>query len=369
MSRFSFSQILSLRQFATNVPKPKIGLCDGLTSGQKKTIGVWLLGCAGMVYGAVALGGLTRLTESGLSMVQWDLIKTMKPPITQKDWEEEFARYKQFPEYKYKTKTDEMTLKEFKFIFYMEYFHRMWGRAIGIAFLLPCAYFWMKGRFTKPMKIRMAVSSGLLLAQGGIGWWMVKSGLDPSNNSNKDIPRVSQYRLATHLGLNFVLKPVDHSNVPKLGRFIGLAHTSKALIFITAMIGALVAGLDAGLVYNSWPKFAETWIPENMLSRSPSWRNFTENPVTVQFVHRNMAYLTLIVITSTWIIGRRMPLPPRTRKALAGLVMMGYTQAALGILTLIYYVPVSLAACHQSGSMALLSFSLWLASELKRIPK
>lgn len=135
------------------------------------------------------------------------------------------------------------------------------------------------------------------------------------------------------------------------------------------MIGALVAGLDAGLVYNSWPKFAETWIPENMLSRSPSWRNFTENPVTVQFIHRNMAYLTLIVITSTWIIGRRMPLPPRTRKALAGLVMMGYTQAALGILTLIYYVPVSLAACHQSGSMALLSFSLWLASELKRIPK
>uniref|UniRef100_A0A0K0EPS1 Cytochrome c oxidase assembly protein COX15 n=1 Tax=Strongyloides stercoralis TaxID=6248 RepID=A0A0K0EPS1_STRER len=378
----SFPQIVPLRQLATNAPKIKVGLCDGLTSKQKKTIGFWLLGCAGMVYGAVALGGLTRLTESGLSMVQWDLIRTMKPPITQKDWEEEFARYKQFPEYKYKTKHDEMTLKEFKFIFYMEYLHRMWGRAIGIAFLLPCAYFWIKGRFTKPMKIRMAVSSALLLTQGGIGWWMVKSGLDPSNNSNKDIPRVSQYRLATHLGiafllfseffwtgLNFVLKPVDHSNVPKLGRFIGLAHTSKALVFFTAMVGALVAGLDAGLVYNSWPKFADKWLPENMLSQSPSWRNFTENPVTVQFLHRNMAYLTLLVITSTWIIGKRMPLPRRTRIALNGLILMAYTQAALGILTLIHYVPTSLAASHQSGSMALLSFSLWLASELKRIPK
>uniref|UniRef100_A0A0N5C008 J domain-containing protein n=1 Tax=Strongyloides papillosus TaxID=174720 RepID=A0A0N5C008_STREA len=370
----SFPQTLSVRQLATQIPKPKTGLYDGLTSGQRKTIGVWLLGCAGMVYGAVALGGLTRLTESGLSMVQWDLIKTMKPPLTQKEWEEEFARYKQFPEYKYKTSTEEMTLKEFKFIFYMEYFHRMWGRAIGIAFLVPCAYFWARGRFTRPMKIRMAVSSALLLAQGGIGWWMVKSGLDPSNNSNKDIPRVSQYRLATHLGmafllfseflwtgLNFVLKPVDHSNVPKLGRFIGLAHSSKALVFVTAMVGALVAGLDAGLVYNSWPKFADRWIPENMLSQSPQWKNFTENPVTVQFIHRNMAYLTLIVITATWMVSRKMPLPPRTKMAVNGLILMGYTQAALGILTLIHFVPVWLAACHQSGSMALLSFSLWLA--------
>uniref|UniRef100_A0A0K0FFV0 Cytochrome c oxidase assembly protein COX15 homolog (inferred by orthology to a human protein) n=1 Tax=Strongyloides venezuelensis TaxID=75913 RepID=A0A0K0FFV0_STRVS len=378
----SFPQTLSVRQLATQIPKPKIGLYDGLTSGQRKTIGVWLLGCAGMVYGAVALGGLTRLTESGLSMVQWDLIKTMKPPLTQKEWEEEFARYKQFPEYKYKTTTDEMTLKEFKFIFYMEYFHRMWGRAIGIAFLVPCAYFWARGRFTRPMKIRMGVSTALLLAQGGIGWWMVKSGLDPSNNSNKDIPRVSQYRLATHLGmafllfseflwtgLNFVLKPVDHSNVPKLGRFIGLAHSSKALVFITAMVGAFVAGLDAGLVYNSWPKFADNWIPENMLSQSPQWKNFTENPVTVQFIHRNMAYLTLIVITATWMVSRKMPLPPRTKMAVNGLILMGYTQAALGIFTLIHFVPVWLAACHQSGSMALLSFSLWLASELKRLPK
>ena len=170
----------------------------------RKAIGFWLLGCAGMTYGAVALGGVTRLTESGLSMVNWDLFKTMKPPFNNKEWEEEFEKYKQFPEYKFKG-GDDMTLNEFKFIWTMEYLHRMWGRAIGIAFIVPCAYFWIRGRFNSSMKKRMLLAGGLLIAQGGIGWWMVKSGLDPSSNSDKDIPRVSQYRLATHLTMAFVL--------------------------------------------------------------------------------------------------------------------------------------------------------------------
>ncbi|PAV84124.1 hypothetical protein WR25_27241 [Diploscapter pachys] len=301
----------------------------------KKKVGWWLLGCAGMCYGAVALGGVTRLTESGLSMVNWDLFRTMKPPFSQKDWETEFERYKQFPEYKYKSSSEAMTMSEFKFIWTMEYLHRMWGRAIGIVFLVPCAYFWYRGYFHPTQKWRMLLATTLLLTQGGVGWWMVKSGLDPSSNSDSSIPRVSQYRLATHLTLAFVLyslffwnglvhllPPQPHPSA-KLGALKGLAHTSKGFMFATAIMGAFVAGLDAGLVYNSWPKYADKWMPENLLSRQPTWKNFFENDVTVQFMHRN----------------------------------------------LLNYVPVWLAALHQSGSMALISCVLWLTHELRKVPK
>ncbi|KAK0395868.1 hypothetical protein QR680_001469 [Steinernema hermaphroditum] len=335
-------------------------LGEGQSRSSRKVVGYWLLGCAGMVYGAVALGGVTRLTESGLSMVNWDLFRTMKPPLSQKDWEQEFERYKQYPEYKFKSSGEEMTLSEFKFIWSMEYTHRMWGRAIGLAFLIPCAYFWARGRFTGAMKKRMVVAGSLLISQGLIGWWMVKSGLDPSKNSNADIPRVSQYRLATHLSLAFVLytiflwtglsnvlKPHDHSKVLKIGKLRGLAHGSKTLIFLTAVMGAFVAGLDAGLVYNSWPKYADRWVPEHLLVLDPKWKNFFENQTTVQFLHRNLAYLTLFSISATWLVGRRMQLSRRARIALHGLMFMGYTQAVLGISTLVHFVPVWLAALHQ----------------------
>uniref|UniRef100_A0AC35UDH0 Cytochrome c oxidase assembly protein COX15 n=1 Tax=Rhabditophanes sp. KR3021 TaxID=114890 RepID=A0AC35UDH0_9BILA len=378
---FSKPWIRQLTSVKEAIPPAK-GLFDHLTPTQRKRIGYWLLGCGGMVYGAVAIGGLTRLTESGLSMTQWDLIKTMKPPLNEKEWQEEFARYKTFPEYQFKNKHGEMTLSDFKFIFYMEYFHRMWGRAIGVAFLAPAAYLWAKGRFSTGMKKRVVAAGTLLVGQGLVGWWMVKSGLDPSENSNNEIPRVSQYRLATHLSLAFILYtqflmmglshvfvPADHSAIKGIGKFKGLTHATKALVFVTALMGAFVAGLDAGLVFNSWPKYAEDWIPDNLLSRSPVWKNFTENDVTVQFMHRNLAYLTLLSITGTWFVGRRLPLSRRARIALNGLIVMGFTQAALGITTLLNNVPTSLAALHQSGSMALLTFAMWLASEIRRIPK
>ncbi|CAJ0586869.1 unnamed protein product, partial [Mesorhabditis spiculigera] len=350
---------------------------------QDKKVGYWLLGCAGMVYGAVALGGVTRLTESGLSMVNWDLFRTMKPPFNQAEWEAEFARYKQFPEYKYKSSSEEMTLSQFKFIWTMEYLHRMWGRAIGLAFFIPAGYFWARGRFTTTgMKVRMAACGALLLAQGGVGWWMVKSGLDPSKNSDTSVPRVSQYRLATHLSLAFVLyslflwnglrQVLPNSNVAPvagIGKLKGIAHSAKGVMFLTAIMGAFVAGLDAGLVYNSWPKFADSWIPPNLMTRSPAWKNFFENDVTVQFIHRNLAYLTLFSISLTWLVGRRMNLPKRAKLALHASLGMAYTQALLGISTLVHFVPIWLAALHQSGSMALITAVLWLGTELKRIPK
>ncbi|CAD5212528.1 unnamed protein product [Bursaphelenchus okinawaensis] len=354
----------------------------GQTSFQSKTIGVWLLGCAGMVYGAVALGGVTRLTESGLSMVNWDLFRTMKPPFNNKEWEVEFERYKEFPEYKFKSSNEEMTLNEFKFIWTMEYLHRMWGRGIGLAFIIPCTYFWARGRFSGAMKKRMLLAGFLICAQGAVGWWMVKSGLNLENNSNQDIPRVSQYRLTTHLtmafvlysiflwtGLSHVLKPADHTAVQGVKALRGMTHGSKMFIFLTAIFGGFVAGLDAGLVYNSWPKYADKWLPENMASRVPAWKNFFENEVTVQFIHRNLAYLTLLSITMTWLKGRKLALNPRAKVALHGLLAMGYLQAILGISTLVHQVPVWLASLHQSGSMALITFVLWLSNEIRRIPK
>ncbi|KIH54716.1 cytochrome oxidase assembly protein [Ancylostoma duodenale] len=298
---------------------------SGINAQQCKRVGYWLFLCAGMCYGAVAIGGLTRLTESGLSMVNWDLFRSMRPPLTQKEWEEEFERYKKYPEYHYKSSSEEMTLSQFKFIWHMEYGHRMWGRLTGVVFLLPCIYFWARGYFPVTMKRRMAIAAAMMLAQ--------------------------------------------IAKIPNFGMLRGLSHGSKALVFITAFMGAIVAGLDAGLVYNSWPKFGETWIPENMLSRSPKWRNFFENDVTTQFIHRNLAYLTLVTITATWIVGCRMGLPRRAKIALHSTMIMAYAQAALGIYALLYYVPVWLGSLHQCGSMTLLSFALWLTNELRRIPK
>uniref|UniRef100_F1L6L6 Cytochrome c oxidase assembly protein COX15 n=1 Tax=Ascaris suum TaxID=6253 RepID=F1L6L6_ASCSU len=357
-------------------------LTEGQTASQRKVTGAWLLGCAAMVYGAVAIGGATRLTESGLSMVEWDLFRSMKPPLTRRQWEEEFERYKRFPEYKYKSRSEEMSLSQFKFIWTMEYLHRMWGRAVGVVFLLPCIYFWAKGRFSSPMKKRMLIAGSLLIGQGLIGWWMVKSGLDPTNNSNADIPRVSQYRLATHLTMAFVLYtiylwtglshffvPNDHTHLPKIGRLRALTHCSKTLIVITAVMGAFVAGLDAGWVYNSWPKFADRWIPEDLMTRTPKWKNCFENPTTAQFLHRNLAYLTLASVTATWLVGRRMNLARRAKIVLHSTMIMGYTQVLLGIAALVYYVPVWLGVLHQSGSMAVMTFAFWLSNEIRRIPK
>uniref|UniRef100_A0A0R3RIY2 Cytochrome c oxidase assembly protein COX15 homolog n=1 Tax=Elaeophora elaphi TaxID=1147741 RepID=A0A0R3RIY2_9BILA len=353
-----------------------VPLSNHLTPAQRRTIGAWLLGCAGMVYGAVALG------ESGLSMVNWDLFRTMKPPWNKDEWEAEFERYKQFPEYKFKSSNEEMTLAEFKFIWTMEYIHRMWGRTLGIVFLVPCAFFWTKGRFSSAMKKRMFIAGSLICFQGLIGWWMVKSGLDPKNNSNKEIPRVSEYRLATHLTLAFVLytvflwtglshifTPYDHANVNKIGQLRGMTHLSKTMIILTAMMGAFVAGLDAGLVYNSWPKYAGSWLPEHLWLKDPKWRNIFENPVTAQFMHRNMAYLTLLSVTLTWLVGRRMFLGRRAKIALHSLMGTIYVQALLGIAALVHYVPVYLSALHQNVSMAAITFVFWLSNEIRRVPK
>lgn len=280
-----------------------------------------------------------------------------------------------------------MTLEEFKFIFWMEYGHRMWGRLIGGFFALPAAYFWYKGYFQKGMKIRVGIFGTLIGLQGLMGWYMVKSGLEDRFQGPSDVPRVSQYRLASHLTLAFILytgflmtafeqlmpsKLQVGEVTAKALKLRKFAHMSKGFVFLTAVSGAFVAGLDAGLVYNSFPKFADRWIPSDLFAFSPTIKNFTENPTTVQFDHRILGTTTLTLITATWLMSRKCKLPPRARTAANAVLAMGWLQVMLGISTLLTYVPTDLAASHQSGSLILLSLAIWLTHELKflkMIPK
>uniref|UniRef100_A0A665V2C7 Cytochrome c oxidase assembly protein COX15 homolog n=1 Tax=Echeneis naucrates TaxID=173247 RepID=A0A665V2C7_ECHNA len=344
-----------------------------------RIVGRWLLGCSGLVVGAVVLGGVTRLTESGLSMVDWHLVREMKPPQSQAEWEAEFSKYQQFPEFK--IMNHDMTLSEFKFIFYMEWGHRMWGRLVGLAYILPTVYFWRKGYFNRSMKGKVLGLCGFVFFQGLLGWYMVKSGLEEKPESH-DIPRVSQYRLSAHLGSALLLycaslwtgltmllpehKIAETRHLMQLRRF---AKGTGGLVFLTALSGAFVAGLDAGLVYNSFPKMGDRWIPDDLWAFSPTLKNLFENPTTVQFDHRILAISSLTAITGLYLFSRRMVLPRRAKVAISLLAAMAYGQVALGISTLLLYVPTPLAATHQSGSVALLSLAIWVLAELRKMPK
>eukprot|EP00095_Tigriopus_kingsejongensis_P000231 maker-scaffold55_size446313-snap-gene-2.15 protein:Tk00231 transcript:maker-scaffold55_size446313-snap-gene-2.15-mRNA-1 annotation:"AGAP001744-PA" len=344
-----------------------------------RVVGYWLLGLSGMAFGAVAIGGLTRLTESGLSMVDWKLLGR-SPPATEAEWLIEYNKYAESPEYKYKNSN--ITMSDFKFIWYMEYGHRMWGRTIGAVFYLPAAIMWAKGYFNAGMKKRIGFLGVLLACQGLLGWYMVKSGLDHKNfEGPADVPRVSQYRLASHLSAAMVFYSVLFWNAleiitpkvqtavaqftPQVAKLRGLAMGAKALVFVTAVSGAFVAGLDAGLTYNSFPLMAGKVIPDDLLALSPTIKNFTENPTTVQFDHRILGTTTLAFITFLALKARGLPLTPRAKNAVIALTAMGWMQVGLGITTLLLYVPVPIAALHQSGALVTLTTALWLSHELK----
>ncbi|CAG09358.1 unnamed protein product, partial [Tetraodon nigroviridis] len=348
-------------------------------AASNRIVGRWLLGCSGLVVGAIVLGGVTRLTESGLSMVDWHLVKEMKPPQSQAEWEAEFSKYQKFPEFK--IMNHDMTLPEFKFIFYMEWGHRMWGRLVGLAYILPTIYFWRKGYFNRSMKAKALGLCGFVFFQGLLGWYMVKSGLEEKPDSH-DIPRVSQYRLSAHLGsalllysaslwtgLTMLLPAEKLTETKRLLQLRRYAKGTGALVLLTALSGAFVAGLDAGLVYNSFPMMGDRWIPDDLLAFSPTLTNFFENPTTVQFDHRILGTSALAAITGLYLFSRKMVLPRRARLAIGLLTSMAYLQVVLGISTLLLYVPTPLAATHQSGSVALLSLAIWVLAELRKMPK
>ncbi|KAI1329475.1 cytochrome c oxidase assembly protein COX15 [Xylariaceae sp. FL0255] len=371
-----------------------------------KAIGYWLLGSAASVFGIVVFGGLTRLTESGLSITEWKPVTGSRPPMTQEDWESEFEKYRASPEFK--MLNSHMDLDEFKKIYFMEWTHRQWGRFIGLSFALPAMYFVARRRVSRPMAWSLAGISGLIGFQGFIGWWMVKSGLKDDLFAPGSHPRVSQYRLTAHLATAFVcyswmllaglsvfrarrmvadpataIKLVEALKNPAIRPFKRSVTALTALVFTTVLSGALVAGLDAGLIYNEFPKMglgltppsSELW--DNWYSRKEDgsdlwWRNMLENPSLVQLDHRILATTTFCSILALFAYSRRgrvaAVLPKGARKGMLGVVHLVCLQVALGISTLIYMVPVPLAAAHQAGALALLTGTLVLGHRL-RVPK
>jgi cytochrome c oxidase assembly protein subunit 15 len=320
------------------------------------------------------------------------------------EWQAEFTRYKQFPEYQQR---QSMSLEEFKFIFYWEWGHRMMGRFIGLAYGVPLAYFAARGRIPRSLYPRLATLFALGGGQGLIGWWMVKSGLEMDPQQRKEI-RVSPYRLAAHLGMAFttfslliwtgldLLHPPEKALraaavlqerlaaaaspqqlLQRVFRVRTLGIASAALLATTIVSGAFVAGNDAGHAYNEFPKMMpDAWIAPEVFEFSnfePKWRNFFENTALVQLDHRVLALSTAGLIGATLVAARRgqvwAVLPSETKTALAATVGMAGAQVALGISTLLLYVPIPLAAAHQAGSLVLLTLLSWSVHSMKFVKK
>ena len=333
---------------------------------QNRAIASWLLICCALVFAMVVLGGVTRLTGSGLSMTDWKPITGILPPLSDAAWQQQFERYQQSPEFQ--TVNAHMDVNDFKGIFWLEYLHRLLGRTIGIVFLLPFLVFVARG------SIRLADSGKYLLMfvlgglQGLLGWYMVKSGL-------VDDPHVSQYRLTAHLALAFIvfgymlwvalslLRPASGTSTHS---WFGRTAALTALVCVTIVSGGFVAGLKAGLIYNTFPKMGGDWLPAGLLALEPWWRNGFDNIVTVQFNHRLLALTTLTCVFVYWLRARYAGFPRRSMRATHALLAIALLQVALGITTLLTRVPVALGATHQAVGMLLFTMALILLHSLRR---
>lgn len=332
--------------------------CAVMTTPPPRPLIRWLFLCCLMIAAMVVIGGVTRLTESGLSIVEWQPLSGTLPPLSDADWGAAFTAYKASPQYRQVNAG--MSLAEFKTIFWWEYIHRLWGRLIGLVYALPLLWFWLRGRIPDGYKAPLLGLLALGAVQGAVGWWMVASGL-------KDVPWVSPYRLATHLGLALIILLGCLTLALRLGDprpFQGRrwGYAVPGLVFVTILSGALVAGLRAGLIHNSFPDMSGQWIADDYRNPALSWlANAFETHAAVQFHHRVLALVTLaVVLTVAWIWGRRARDGGERRLALAmgGMVCV---QVALGIATLLAHVPVPLAAAHQLGAVLLLGFAWSLA--------
>ncbi|XP_044472837.1 cytochrome c oxidase assembly protein COX15 [Mangifera indica] len=382
-SLFKGYNVPSLRGLSTAATvgmEAKEGLKLLVTGGPRaqKMVGTWLFVSAAWVFSMVVLGGITRLTRSGLSMTDWKFTGGL-PPLSDEEWLQEFEKYKQSPEYKRVNKG--MSVEDFKFIYWMEYAHRMWGRGLGIIFALPFSYFLRKGYITLRLGLRLSTLFALGAGQGLIGWWMVKSGLEepPSEYSE---PRVSPYRLAAHLTSAFVIysglvwtalsvvmpEPPAESVawVHGAAKVKKLALPVSIIVGITAVSGAFVAGNDAGHAYNTFPKMGDTWIPDDVFDMKPLIRNFFENTSTVQLDHRILATTSLLAIGALWLSTRKLDIHPAVRSMIGTTVGMAALQVTLGISTLLSYVPVSLGTAHQAGALTLLTFMILLNHTVRR---
>jgi heme a synthase len=334
----------------------------------RRPVVVWLLVCCALVLLMVVVGGVTRLTHSGLSIVEWQPIVGTLPPLSEAQWLETFAKYQITPEYR--KVNHAMGLDEFKGIFWWEYFHRLLGRMIGAVFLLPMLWFWRRGHIDRPLTLKLAGIFVLGGLQGAMGWYMVKSGL-------VDDPRVSQYRLTAHLLIALAIyAAMLWTALGLLNPGPGAPSTAQAQLrrfswFITATIaymittGGFVAGIRAGLAYNTFPLMNGHIVPPEIFVLDPWYLNFFNNMATVQFDHRLGAWLLAVLVPWFWLIARREPLAPRAKLAVNLLLAMLALQIALGITTLLLIVPVPLAAAHQGGAVLLLGAALFANHALR----
>lgn len=321
----------------------------------RRQVATWLLACCGMVVVMVILGGLTRLTGSGLSMVEWQPF-TLLPPLSEAQWQETFAKYRASPEFM--LVNSHMSLADFKGIFWLEYIHRLWGRLIGVVFLLPFLWFLARGMIEKRLAPRLAAIFVLGGLQGAVGWFMVQSGL-------VDRPEVSHYRLAAHLVLALLILAMMlwlalDLLVPPQGRRsdapAGPRHALGGLLAlssVTILWGAFVAGLDAGRIYNTFPLMNGDLLPPEAFARAPWWINLFETIAAVQFTHRLLALSLVAAVIAVWALTPREGMPRGLRLVLDLLPFAALAQAGLGIATLLMVVPVGLAAAHQAGAVVL----------------
>jgi len=340
------------------------------TTGAARAIAGWLLVCCALVFAIVVVGGVTRLTHSGLSITEWQPIVGTLPPMSQADWDAAFARYQATPEYAQVNKG--MALDEFKGIFWWEYAHRLLGRVIGVIFLVPFLWFLVRRQIPPGYGARLAAIFVLGGLQGALGWYMVKSGL-------VDDPRVSQFRLTAHLGLAFLIfgamfwtalsllaggrEAQRRDRERSIRRF---AFAIAGLVLVMVLTGGLVAGIRAGFAYNTFPSMNGQIVPPEIMLLEPWWKNFFYNMATVQFDHRLLAWaLAFLVPLLWWKIRRDHGAPARARNGVNLLVAMLAVQIALGIMTLIHVVPLPLAAAHQAGAVLVFALALNVAHALR----
>lgn len=348
----------------------------------QRAVAIWLLACCAMIFLMVLIGGITRLTWSGLSITEWQPVTGIAPPLSATAWQAEFDKYQQTPQYRLMNAG--MSLSDFKTIYLWEYVHRLWGRLIGLVYALPFVYFLIQGRIPRRLTWPLAGIFALGAAQGALGWWMVKSGL-------ADRIEVSQYRLTAHLALALVIYAATlwaalglrWSSLPQVSTRPFCEPASPAsgagsewawrrasegvlgLVSLTIVAGGFVAGLNAGLTYNTFPLMDGSFVPAGYAQLEPFVRNWFENVAAVQFDHRILAMTTVASVMVLWLAGRRAALPSPANRALHALLAVALLQLALGISTLLLVVPIPLAATHQAGAVLLLTAAIVVRHRLR----
>ena len=331
-----------------------------------RLVAAWLLLSAALVFLMVVVGGVTRLTHSGLSIVEWQPLVGALPPFTDADWQSLFAKYRETPEFK--LVNFDMGLAGFQRIFWWEYFHRLLGRLIGAVFALPFLWLVLRRRVDASLAWKLGAVFALGALQGGLGWYMVKSGLI-------DNPRVSHFRLTAHLGMALAIFAAElwialdllaPRSAGPLAAPARRALALAALVFVMCLTGGFVAGLHAGFAYNTFPLMNGRFAPPEIMLLEPWWTNFLYNMATVQFTHRAIAWLLIFLVPFFWWHARRATPDARARLATHALLAVLALQITLGVSTLLLVVPIPLAAAHQAGAVLLLAATLWAAHEHAR---